>query len=125
MCTYITQEQWFSFYELTVGRGFIEHTSDKQELTVLNVFSHGYQDTDVYIQGGAVVKNPPANPGDIRDKGSIWVRKILWSSKWQPTPVFLSGKFHGQGSLMNYSPWGSQSQTRLNLSMHTRLKIFN
>ena len=111
MYAYIPQEQWFSFYELTVGRDFIEHTSDKQELTVLNAFSHGYQDTDVYIQGGAVVKNPPANPGDIRDKGSIWVRKILWSSKWQPTPVFLSGKFHGQGSLVSYSPWGSQYQT--------------
>ena len=25
-----------------------------------------------------------------------WVRKILWSRKWQPTPVFLPGKFHGQ-----------------------------
>ena len=21
---------------------------------------------------------------------------ILWSRKWQPTPVFLPGKFHGQ-----------------------------
>ena len=111
MCTYIPQEQWFSFYELTVGRDFIEHTSDKQESTVLIVFSHGYQDTDVYIQGGAVVKNPPANPGDIRDKSSIWGTKIPWSSKWQPTPVFLSGKFHGEGSLVSYSPWGSQRQT--------------
>ena len=81
MCAYIPQEQWFSFYELTVGRDLIEHVPDKQESTVLNVFSPGYQDTDVYIQGGAVVKNLPANPGDIRDKGSIWVRKIPWSSK--------------------------------------------
>ena len=23
-----------------------------------------------------------------------WVRKILWGRKWQPTPVFLPGKFH-------------------------------
>ena len=29
-----------------------------------------------------------------------WVRKILWSRKWQPTAVFLPGKFHGQRSLM-------------------------
>ena len=34
-----------------------------------------------------------------------WVGKILWSRKWQPTPVFLPGKFHGQGSLVGYSPW--------------------
>ena len=26
--------------------------------------------------------------------------------KWQPTPVFLPGKFHGQRSLAGYSPWG-------------------
>ena len=34
------------------------------------------------------------------------VRKILWSRKWQPTPVFLPEKFHGQKSLVGYSPWG-------------------
>ena len=32
--------------------------------------------------------------------------KILWRRKWQPTPVFLPGKFHGQKSLVGYSPWG-------------------
>ena len=35
-----------------------------------------------------------------------WVWKILWRKKWQPTPVFLPGKSHGQGSLAGYSPWG-------------------
>ena len=35
-----------------------------------------------------------------------WVRKIPSSRKWHPTPVFLPGKFHGQRSLMGYSPWG-------------------
>ena len=24
---------------------------------------------------------------------------------WQPTPVFLPGKSHGQRSLIGYSPW--------------------
>ena len=24
---------------------------------------------------------------------------LVWRSKWQPTPVFLPGDFHGQGSL--------------------------
>ena len=27
-----------------------------------------------------------------------------WRRKWQPTPVFLSGEFHGQRSLVGYSP---------------------
>ena len=40
-----------------------------------------------------------------------WVRKIPWSRKWQPTPVCLPGKFHGQRSLA----LGSQSRTRLSM----------
>ena len=35
-----------------------------------------------------------------------WVRKIPWSREWQPTPIFLLGKSHGQRSLVGYSPWG-------------------
>ena len=35
-----------------------------------------------------------------------WVRKIPWSRKWQPTLVLLPGKFHGQRSLVGYSPRG-------------------
>ena len=36
----------------------------------------------------------------------LWVEKIPWRRKWQPTPVFLPGKFHGQRNLVGYSPWG-------------------
>ena len=32
---------------------------------------------------------------------------FLWRRKWQPTPVFSPGEFHGQRSLAGYSPWGS------------------
>jgi len=35
-----------------------------------------------------------------------WVGKSPWRRKWQPTPVFLLGEFHGQRSLVGYSPWG-------------------
>ena len=34
-----------------------------------------------------------------------WVGEIPWRRKRQPTPVFLSGKSHGQRSLSGYSPW--------------------
>ena len=34
-----------------------------------------------------------------------WVRKILWSRKWLPTPVFLLGKSHGLKKLLGYSLW--------------------
>ena len=29
-----------------------------------------------------------------------------WRRKWQPSPVFLPGKFHGQRNLIGYSSWG-------------------
>ena len=35
-----------------------------------------------------------------------WIGKILWRRKWQPSPVFLPGKFHGQRSLVGSSPRG-------------------
>ena len=35
-----------------------------------------------------------------------WVGKTPWRRKWQPTPVFLSGRSHGQRSLLSCSPWG-------------------
>ena len=52
-----------------------------------------------------VVKNLPANVGDERHRFSPWVRKVPWSGKWQPAPVFLPGKFYAQKSLAGYSPW--------------------
>ena len=39
----------------------------------------------------------------------LWVGKIPWSKSWQPTPVLLPGKFHGQRSLEDYSPWGQKT----------------
>ena len=33
-----------------------------------------------------------------------WVRKIPWRRKWQPMPVFLPEKSHGQKSLAGCGP---------------------
>ena len=38
---------------------------------------------------------------------------IYWRRQWQPTPVLLPGKSHGQRSLVGCSPWGPKSRTRL------------
>ena len=35
-----------------------------------------------------------------------WLRKIPWRRQWQPSPVFLLEKSHGQRSLAGYSPCG-------------------
>ena len=61
--------------------------------------------------GSSVVKNLPANAGhagSILGSGRIQKisRKIPWRKRWQPTPVFLTGKSHGQSSQAGYSPWG-------------------
>ena len=40
-----------------------------------------------------------------RHRITLWVGKITWRRKWQPTPVFLPGQFHGQRRLVCYSPW--------------------
>ena len=56
-----------------------------------------------------VVENLPANAGDIRGCSyDPWVRKIPRGRKWQPTPIFLLGEFHGQKSLVGYSLWGRE-----------------
>ena len=47
------------------------------------------------------------------------VGKIPWRREWLPTPVFLPGEFHGQQSLMGYSPWGcKESDTTEQLTLH-------
>ena len=33
-----------------------------------------------------------------------WIRMMPWRRAWQPTPVFWPGEFHGQRSLVGYSP---------------------
>ena len=58
-------------------------------------------------QVALVVKNPPANAGDIRELvQSLDIREIPWRRAWQPTPVFLPGRSHRQRSQVGYSPWG-------------------
>ena len=47
-----------------------------------------------------------------------------WVRKWQPTPVFLLGKFHGQRSLEDYSPWGcKESDITEHAHTHTHTQL--
>ena len=50
------------------------------------------------LPGGSVVKNLPANAGDV---GSV-----PWRRQRHPTPALLPGKSHGRRSLVGCSPWG-------------------
>ena len=47
-----------------------------------------------------------------------WVRKIPWRRAWQPTPLFLPGKFHAQRNLVAYSPWGHKESDMTEATYH-------
>ena len=52
--------------------------------------------------GDSVVKNAPTmQEMQVQSTGL----KIPWRRTWQPTPIFLPGKSHGQRSLVGYSSW--------------------
>ena len=50
-----------------------------------------------------------------------WVRMNPWSRKWQPTSVFLPGKFHGQRSQWGTIHVAKKSQMQMSdwVRMHT------
>jgi len=65
-----------------------------------------------------VVKNLPVNAGDM---GSIpgWGRSPGEGNS-NPPAVFLPGEYHGQRSLVGYSPWGGkESDTTEATNIHT------
>ena len=53
--------------------------------------------------GGSDGKESMCSAGD---PDSIPFGKMPSRKEWQPTPVFLTGEFHGQRSLAGYSPCG-------------------
>ena len=54
-----------------------------------------------------------------------WVGKSPWRRKWQLTPVFLPGEFHGQGSLVGLSPWGHKESDTTEWLTHTHNKHYS
>ena len=74
-----------------------------------------------------VVKNMPANSGDLRDSGLIpGLGRSCGEEKGKPTPVFLPAVSHGQRSLV-YSPRGhkeSDTARRLRIHIHIPSRIF-
>ena len=66
-------------------------------------------------------KESAYNAGDPRF--DPWVRKIPWRGEWQPTPVFLPEKSHGQKSLVGYSPWGRRVEHDWDTNIHLQVDI--
>ena len=75
----------------------------------------------------------PCSPRDSQESSptpqfksiNSWALSFLHSPtlrrrKWQPTPVLLPGKSHGQRSLVDYSPWDhKESATTERLHFHS------
>ena len=59
---------------------------------------------NIKFPGGSDSKESVCNAGDLGF--NPWFGKMPWRREWQPTPIFLPGEFHGQGSLVDCSPWG-------------------
>ena len=56
-----------------------------------------------------MVKNPPADAGDVRDVSSIpGSGSSLGGGHSNPLQYFLSEESHGQRGLEGYSPWGGK-----------------
>ena len=52
-----------------------------------------------------------------------WIGKIPWRRERQPTLVFLPGEFHGQRSLVGYSPWGRKESDTAEQLTHTKFSL--
>ena len=75
--------------------------------------------------GGSVVNNACQWRRHRRCSFNLWVKKIPWRRKWQSTPVFLLGKFHGDQNLVGYSPRSHKESDRTEqLSRHTHTHLF-
>ena len=64
----------------------------------------GPKSENMGFSGGSGGKEYVCNIGDLSLIPGLG--RFHWGREWQPTLVFLPGKFHGQRSLVGYSPWG-------------------
>ena len=70
--------------------------------------------------GGSDGKESACKVGDVGL--NLGLGRFPWRRKWQPPPVFLTRKFHGQRSLEGYSPCGRKElDTTQQLSTHEKI----
>ena len=73
-----------------------------------------------------VIKKKPASEYRRQRCGfNPWVGTIPWRRKWQPTPVFLPGIFHGQRRLAGYCMRGRKELDKTEVTQHARPLIYS
>ena len=89
---------------------------EKDPIGDIHIYPYVFNNSNFFrvgFPGSASGKEPTCQcRSQKRLSFNLWVRKTHWRRKWQPTPVFLPGKFNGQRSLADNGPWG-HSQTWL------------
>ena len=91
--------RWILYYRIT-REAPISSSTPHWSFVVDLIFWGGFP-------GGARGKDPACRRRRYdRRRFDSWVGKIPWRRKWQPTPVCLPGKSHGQRSLVGYRPRG-------------------
>ena len=110
--SYLCQEavQSCAKYLISLCFSFLRYN---MEITIFTVYTMGFSN-------GSGGKEPAYQCRRCKRHGfDPWVQKIPWRMKWQPIPVFLLGKVHGQRRLVSYSPWGHKESTWLSAHPHT------
>ena len=83
---------------------------EKEPIGDIHIYSYVFNNSNFFrvgFPGSASGKEPTSQcRSQKRHRYNPWVWKTPWKRKWQPTPVFLPGKFHRQKSLADYGPWG-------------------
>ena len=76
--------------------------------------------------GGASGNEPTCQCRRCKRHGlDPWVGKIPRKRQWQPTLVFLPGEFHGQRSLVGYSPWCCKESDTTERRSHNKAFVGN
>ena len=72
-------------------------------------------------QVALVLKNPPANAGDVRDAGLIpRLERFPGGGHGNPLQYFCLENPHGQRSLAGYNPWGHTELDTTEETLHVK-----
>ena len=89
--------------------------SESKIILKLNVFYQGFP-------GGSDSKEPPVvQQTRVPSLG----QEYPLEREWLPSPIFLAGEFHGQRSLIGYSPWGHRESDTIKQQAHKYKYIDN
>ena len=88
---------------VTAGKEFFLHRSLRW-----TYFQSRNRDADVESGHGGAGREGEARTSRESSIDIYALPCVKWRRKWQPTPVFLPAKSHGQRSLAGYSPQGRQ-----------------